>query len=223
MKPSQRNALLAVATVLLAAPASAQAPSLAGEQSQPVSRFSLSPYFGIVYPTADLLSLGAGTTAQDIKLSTAITVGGRLGVMFSSHVGLMADVGYSPGSLEYAASQIATNTDITTLTGVGKLVVYVIPADKWVSFSVSGGAGMIQHKFKKGGAAALSGLKDGTNVGGVVGATLGIRLGKIISLTGSVEDYLYNASFDNNGSKTAERKQNDLRFTGGIHLPFIGM
>ena len=224
MHASRRRAVFALFALLLGTPVFAQAPSMTGSQSDQVARFSLSPYVGVVLPTADLLTLacGTGTGTQDIKLSTAITVGGRLGIMFNSRVGIQADVGYSPGSLNYAKTGLTTNTDITTLTGVGKLVLYLIPSSSPLWMNVSGGAGAIRHSFKNG-AGTFAGLNDGTNVGGVVGATAGIRLGSIIALTASVEDYLYNASFDKAGTKTSEKKQNDIRITGGIRFPFIGM
>jgi hypothetical protein len=227
MQLTLRGTFIRLATLVVAMPMRAQAPSLGGEQEQQVGHFSLSPYIGAVVPTADLLKLAqsGGTPAQNLKLSTALVVGGRLGIMFNSRVGIQLDVGYSPGSADFSSSTgtVVANTDITTFTGVGKVVVYVIPSTSWVWMSVSGGAGMIQHKFKEGGPAALSGLKDGTNTGGVVGATLGVRIWKLVALTGSVEDYLYNATFDKNGTKTSETKQNDFRFTGGIRIPFLGM
>lgn len=222
MQYAHHRATLTLAALLIASPIAAQAPSVAGEQTQS-SGFSLSPYFGAVLPQTNLLTLGAGATSKDIKLSTAIVVGARLGIMFNTRIGIQADVGYSPGSVDLAESKLTTNTDITTLTGVGKLIIYIIPADKWVWMNVSGGAGAIQHKFKAGGASEIAGLKDGTNVGGVVGATIGVRIWSFIALTGSVEDYLYNASFDRNGIKTSETKQQDIRVTGGIRFPFIGM
>jgi hypothetical protein len=117
---------------------------------------------------------------------------------------------------------VTTNTDVTTTSGVGKLVLFLIPSTSPVWLSVSGGGGAIRHSFKNG-AGTLSGLKDGTNIGGVVGAGAGIRLGQFIALTGSVEDYLYDASFDNSGTKTAEKKQHDVRITGGVRIPILGM
>jgi hypothetical protein len=117
---------------------------------------------------------------------------------------------------------VKTNTDVTTLSGVGKLVLFLIPSTSPVWLSVSGGGGAIKHSFKNG-AGTLAGLTDGTNIGGVVGAGAGIRLGQFIALTGSVEDYLYDASFDNSGTKTSEKKQHDVRITGGIRIPILGM
>ena len=68
----------------------------------------------------------------------------------------------------------------------------------------------------------LSPIAPKTDVGGVVGASAGIRLGRVLAINVGAEDYLYKASFDVNGTRTSERSQNDLRFTGGIRIPFIG-
>ncbi|MEO8337980.1 MAG: outer membrane beta-barrel protein [bacterium] len=227
MSSSFRSAALALAALLAAAPVFAQS---AAEGTQKLEGqgggFSLSPYIGVVLPTADLLTLSKGTGSttgtQDFKMSSAITLGGRLGVMFTSRVGLMADVGYSPGSVNLDSTGVTANTDVTTLSGVGKLVLYLIPSSSPVWLSISGGGGAIRHSFKSD-AGTLSGLKDGTNIGGVIGAGAGIRLGQLIALTGSVEDYLYDASFDNGGTKTSEKKQHDVRITGGIRIPILGM
>ena len=62
----------------------------------------------------------------------------------------------------------------------------------------------------------------GTDVGGVLGASAGIRIGPLLAIHVGAEDYLYSASFDVNGTKTSGRTQHDLRFTGGIRIPFVG-
>jgi Outer membrane protein beta-barrel domain len=225
MTSSPRSAAFALAVLLVATPIFAQSPAEGSERlASQGGSFSLSPYVGVVMPTADLLTLskGTGTGTESLKLSTAITVGGRLGIMFNPRVGIVADVGYSPGSLNFDSTGVTTNTDVTTLSGVGKLVLFLIPSTSPVWLSVSGGGGAIRHSFKNA-AGTLSGLTDGTNIGGVVGAGAGIRLGQFIALTGSVEDYLYDASFDNSGTKTSEKKQHDVRITGGIRIPILGM
>jgi hypothetical protein len=53
-------------------------------------------------------------------------------------------------------------------------------------------------------------------------AVLSDLLGRLVSLYIGAEDYLYNASFDVSGTKTAEQKQHDIRITGGIRVPFLG-
>ena len=224
MRSFIRGTVCSAAALLVAVPTFAQAPSEADQLAAQGGAVSLSPYVGMVLPTADLLTLSksTGTGTQDIKLSSALTVGGRLGIMFTSRVGILADVGYSPGSLKFDSTGISTNTDVTVLSGIGKLVLFLIPSTSPVWLNVSGGGGAIRHSFKNG-SGTLTGLKDGTNVGGVIGTSAGIRLGQLIALTGTVEDYLYSAQFDNAGTKTTEKNQHDVRITGGIRIPILGM
>ena len=225
MSSSTRRAAFALVAMLLSVRADAQSPAEGTERlASQGGSFSLSPYVGVVMPTADLLTLSksTGTGTESLKMSTAITVGGRLGIMFNSRVGFLADVGYSPGSLNFDSTGVKTNTDVTTTSGVGKLVLFLIPSTSPVRLNVTGGGGVIRHSFRNG-VGTLSGLTDGTNVGGVIGAGAGIRLGQLIALTGNVEDYLYDASFDNKGTKTSEKKQHDVRITGGIRFPILGM
>jgi hypothetical protein len=173
------------------------------------------------------LSYQSGSTTQVTKVSIGFVVGGRLGIGLGKRVAIEGDVGYSPGSLDVSSgtgSQTNTtfNQDVTTLTGSGKLTFYLIPRTSPFWIGVNGGAGAVRHKLKAGGAAEQAGIKGGTDVGGVVGAIAGIRLGRVIAIKFGVEDYLYTAAFDQLNTKVSEKKQHDIRFTGGVHFPFIG-
>lgn len=218
-----RPALLLCAAIVSAAPAvlSAQMPASASS-TPPDPGFSFTPYVGMVMPTTALIGVGAGAT-QALKLSTAVTVGARLGISLGARVGLDGDVGYSPGSLEYDASGLKTNQDVQVTTASGRLTFYLIPRSSPVWLGVSGGAAAIRHSFSNSGVAATSAISAGTNVGGVIGASAGIRLGKLLAVSVGAEDYLYNASFDVSGVKTTERKQHDIRLSAGIRIPFLGI
>lgn len=198
--------------------------SLAGQTGtpDPGKGISLSPYFGVLVPTADLFQYQNGSETQITKLSIGLVVGGRLGIGFGSRVSLEADVGYSPGSLDLQESGSDFNQDVTTLTGSGKLTFYLIPRTSPVWIGVSGGVGAVKHTLKTGGAAELAGLTGGTDIGGVVGARAGFRLGRLVALTAGVDDYLYTAKFDTQGAQTSEEKQHDIHFTFGVRLPFLG-
>ena len=66
-----RGVVSSLAVILVATPAFAQASSDADQLAAQGGRFSLSPYLGMVLPTADLLTLAksSGTGTQDIKLT----------------------------------------------------------------------------------------------------------------------------------------------------------
>ncbi|MEP6590600.1 MAG: outer membrane beta-barrel protein [Gemmatimonadota bacterium] len=213
-----RSLVLATCTTLaLAMPIAAQTGT-----PDPGKGISLSPYFGVVVPTADLFSYQNGSQTQITKLSIGLVVGGRLGIGFGPRVGFEADVGYSPGSLDLQQSSSGFNQDVTTLTGSGKLTFYLIPRSSPLWIGVSGGVAGVKHTLKAGGAAEQAGLVGGTDVGGVVGARVGVRLGKLIAVTAGADDYLYTAKFDAQNNQTSEKKQHDIHFTFGVRLPFLG-
>ncbi|MEO8478042.1 MAG: outer membrane beta-barrel protein [Gemmatimonadota bacterium] len=217
MRNVLRIVLASWTTLALAAPLTAQTGT-----PDPGKGISLSPYFGVLVPTADLFNYQNGGETEVTKLSIGLVVGGRLGIGFGSRVSLEADVGYSPGSLDLQESTSDFNQDVTTLTGSGKLTFYLIPRTSPVWIGVSGGVGAVKHTLKVGGAAELAGLTGGTDVGGVVGARAGFRLGRLVALTAGVDDYLYTAKFSAEGSQTSEEKQHDIHFTFGVRLPFLG-
>lgn len=185
---------------------------------------SLTPYIGVLVPTKDLFSYQNGSTTEVTKLSIGLTFGGRLGIGLGPRVGIEGDLGYSPGSLDITTGTGGTtnfNQDVRILSGSGRVTFYVIPRTSPFWLGLSGGVGATRHTFKAGTVGTAT-VQPGTDVGGVFGASAGIRLGRLIAINVGAEDYLYNASFDVNGTKTAEKKQHDIRITGGIRFPFVG-
>jgi hypothetical protein len=197
---------------------------LGGQVGAPATKagISLTPYIGVLIPTADLFSYQSGGTTQTTRISAALTFGGRLGIGLGSRFGIEGDVGYSPGSVDYEEGTGTTfNQDVRILSGSGRATFYLIPRTSPFWIGVSGGVGAVRHTFKVGTAGSAT-VEPGTIVGGVLGASAGIRIGRVIALNIGAEDYLYNASFDVNGTKTAEKKQHDIRITGGVRVPFLG-
>ena len=84
MRLPVRSAGLVLAVAFASTPAAAQG-------GAPVTRtgISLTPYIGVIVPTADLIDFNSQTT----KLSTAIVFGGRLGIGLGQRFGIEADVG----------------------------------------------------------------------------------------------------------------------------------
>jgi hypothetical protein len=216
MRSNTRAALLAVAMLLPASPAFAQVGSPAAKTG-----FAITPYLGVLIPTKDLLDYSSSGNVPT-KLGVAITFGARVGIGIGSHIGIEGDLGYSPGSLEFSSTGTAVNQDVKVWTGSGRLTLYLIPRTSPLWLGISGGVGGTRHSFSQNGYSGPSDIKPGTNVGAVLGASAGIRLGRIIAFNFGAEDYLYNASFDVNGTKTAEKKQHDIRLTAGVRVPFLG-
>lgn len=206
-------------TVRLALAAGFVTTSLAAQGGAPATRtgLSLTPYIGVIVPTQDLINYNSETT----KISTAIVFGGRLGLGFGERFGIEGDVGYSPASLDFSESGTNLNQDVRILTGSARANFYLIPRTSPFWIGINGGIGAVRHTFKIG-TAGTTQFDPGTNVGGVIGASAGIRLGRVVALHVGVEDYLYNAKFDLNGNQVSEEKQHDIRISGGIRIPFLG-
>ncbi len=208
---------LTLTILIVAAPLTAQVGAPATKKG-----ISVTPYIGVLVPTADLFSYPSGATTQTTRISAAITFGGRLGIGLGSRFGIEGDVGYSPGSVDYEEGTGASiNQDVRILTGSGRATFYLIPRTSPFWIGVSGGVGAVRHTFKAGTALSAT-VAPGTNVGGVIGASAGIRIGRLLAINLGAEDYLYTASFDVNGTQTAEKKQHDIRITGGVRVPFLG-
>jgi hypothetical protein len=212
MRSTARNTGLVLALLVAGAP-------LAAQGGAPVTKtgISITPYLGVIVPTADLINYNSQTT----KLSTAIVFGGRLGIGLGQRFGIEADVGYSPASLEYSSAGANLNQDVRILTGSARANLYLIPRTSPFWIGINGGVGAVRHTFKTG-TAGTTAFEPGTNVGGVFGAAAGIRIGRLVALHIGADDYFYNASFDVSGNTTSEQKQHDIRITGGIRVPFLG-
>jgi len=185
MRSTVRSAGLILASLVASAPLGAQG-------GAPVTRtgISITPYLGVIVPTADLVDYNNQTT----KLSAAIVFGGRLGIGFGQRFRIEGDVGYSPASLEYASAGTNLNQDVRVLTGSARANLYLIPRTSPFWIGINGG----------------------------IGAAAGIRIGRLVALHIGADDYFYNASFDVSGTKTSEKKQHDIRITGGVRVPFLG-
>jgi outer membrane protein with beta-barrel domain len=219
MRLAVRSTVLGLVAVFAAGPLLAQVGAPATKKG-----LSITPYIGVNIPTEDLYTIGSGTSAQSTKVSVGLTFGGRLGIGLGNRVGIEGDVGYSPGSVDIQTGAGGTtnfNQDVRILSGSGRVTLYLIPRTSPFWLGVSGGVGAVRHTFKTGTAGSPT-VKPGTDVGGVLGAGAGIRIGRLLAVSIGVEDYLYNASFDVDGTKTAEKKQHDIRITGGIRVPFLG-
>jgi hypothetical protein len=210
-----RAGAMTIALMLVCRPALAQRESV-----PPDPGFSLTPYVGVLIPTEDLIQ---ATNGVPLKLAAAIVFGGRLGISLGQRWGIDGDVGYSPGSLEADSTGFKANQDVKVLSGSGRLTFYLIPRSYPLWLGVSGGVGAVRHTFSQSASSSTTNVSDGTNVGGVFGASAGIRLGRLLAVNVGAEDYLYDASFDVSGTKTAERKQHDIRLSAGVRIPFLGM
>jgi outer membrane translocation and assembly module TamA len=71
----------------------------------------------------------------------------------------------------------------------------------------------------KRGGEAYDSLEDKTDIGGVVGTTVGFNLGGLLSFYVAAEDYIYGTTFVESGTLEEKRTQNDIQLAVGFGVP----
>jgi hypothetical protein len=185
---------------------------------------SLSPTIGIYAPTQDLVnSLVNGGSTLQFKQKVGLALGGRLGLWFSKRIGISATGAYVPSKLQATITQTGLSKDSDKSTslwfGTGRLNLWLLPPTGLLAVGVNGGVGVVGRgattATDQNGASYVS--KAQHDVGGVVGATVGINLGGL-GLSVSADDYIYNPKvFQELGAKS--QRQQDLQFSLGLGIP----
>jgi Outer membrane protein beta-barrel domain len=182
-------------------------------------RVSLAPNIGVYIPTTELVKAASG---DEFKQEIALTLGGRLGIFFSQRLGLEFTGAYAPSDLKFtpSGSQVDTKQDANIFTGSGRLTYQLVPFTSPVAFLVSGGVGVINRSgdFYKN-------VDDKTDVGGTFGASVRLRLGRLLRIQLNAEDYIYKPKADIPGFATTDQKQtqNDVHLSLGLGLPLLGL
>jgi hypothetical protein len=179
--------------------------------SAEAQRVSLSPTIGVYIPTSELVKAANG---EEFKQEIALAVGGRLGLNFSPRFGVVTSVTYVPSNLRFNFNQTETETDANLLFGSARATVYVIPTTSPVWLNLNGGASLVKR-----GGDAYENAEDKTDIGGVVGATVGFNLGGLLSFYVAAEDYIYGTSFVEEGTLEEKRTQNDVQLAVGFGVP----
>lgn len=171
---------------------------------------SLSPNIGVYIPTAELAKAAAG---EEFKQEISLLVGGRLGIGFGQRIGLAVTADYSPSELRFNAGGVEERTPGNVLSGSGRVTVSTLPAASPIILMLNGGASVVRRSGE-----AFEDQLDRTSVGGVVGATLGFRLGGLLSFYVNADDFIYNASYTGS-TVTEEVLQHDVHLSFGLGVP----
>jgi hypothetical protein len=196
---------LAILSGTLAALA-AFAPSSAQAQ-----RVSLSPTIGVYIPTSELVKAAEG---QEFKQEVALSVGGRLGVTVSPRFGIETSVSYVPSNLRFTFDQTETTTDANLLLGTVRASFHAIPMTSPVWLTINGGASIIRR-----GGEAYEDVEDRSDIGGVVGATVGFRFGSMLNFYVAAEDYIYGTKVEDADLGNLSQTQNDVQIAFGFGFP----
>jgi hypothetical protein len=174
-------------------------------------RVSLSPTIGVYIPTSELVKAANG---EEFKQEVGLAVGGRLGLTLSPRFGVETSVSYVPSDLRFTFDETQTTTDANLLFGTARATVHVIPWTQPVWLSLNGGVSLIKR-----GGTAYEQAEDKTDVGGVVGAAVGFRLGSMLSFYVAAEDYIYGRRIDETTLDGESSTQNDVQIAVGFGFP----
>ena len=181
------------------------------------AQFSIAPTIGVYVPTQNLFQAAAGDPQAALSQQVSIAVGGRMAMGFG-RFGLEVSGEYAPSSLVFSAAGVGDTTlSANVASGTGQVWFQVLPQTSMVSFALSGGVSVTSR-----GGDAFQGVENTTDVGGVIGATLGFRVGPFIHLMLTAEDYIYNAQFVG-GLGVEEQMQHDIHLNFGVGIPLLGM
>jgi hypothetical protein len=181
-------------------------------------RISISPNIGLYVPTTELVKAASG---EEFKQEMSITLGGRLGILLGDRLGLEFTGAYAPSDLKVTASGFGDQSeDANVFTGSGRISYHVIPSSSPISFLVTGGVGVINRS-----GAFYADVEKKTDIGGTLGASAGFRLGSLLRIQVSAEDYIYKPKAEIPGFGPADEKktQNDIHLSFGVGIPLLGL
>jgi hypothetical protein len=199
------RALLRIAALALASP-------LFPATTAAAQKLTLSPTIGVYIPTTELLKAANG---QQFKQQIGLAVGGRLGLNFSPRFGILTSVTYVPSDLKLdLANGEQVKDDANLLFGSARATFYVLPVTAPVWLNLNGGVSYVRR-----GGDAYAGLSDKDDTGGVVGTTVGLHLGGLLSVYVAADDYIYGTRIDETTFEAEKKTQNDIHLSVGFGIP----
>ncbi|HET9466042.1 MAG TPA: hypothetical protein VFO71_10955 [Gemmatimonadales bacterium] len=179
---------------------------------------SFAPNIGVYIPTTELVRAATG---EEFKQEMSITLGGRLGIALSERLGLEFTGAYAPSDLKVTATGLGDQSqDANIFTGSGRVSYQLVPYTSPVAFLITGGVGVINRSGD-----FYASVEKKTDIGGTLGASARFRLGSLLRLQISAEDYIYKpkAEIPGFGPGDEKRTQNDIHLSIGIGIPLLGL
>ena len=190
----------------------AMAPRLVSAQ-----QVRLAPQLGIYVPTERLYQLASGTGSDDdFRLEAGPAIGARLGIWFGRCFGVEVGGNYVPTTFSFGGPGGTTKQDAKLFTGTGQAVVFLLPPTSILSVFASGGLAVVSR-----GGVAFTNEATTTNVGGVVGVGVSLRLGGL-GLTVGADLLGYQADYRGSQAVSQAVSQRDLNVKVGFGVPFGG-
>ena len=191
---------------------------VAGAHPLTAQRISIAPNIGVYIPTTELVKAASG---EEFKQEISLTVGGRVGIALSQRIGLEFTGAYAPSDLKISQSGFGDQVqDANIFTGSGRISYQLVPLSSPVAFLVTGGVGVVNRS-----GAFYATMENKTDIGGTVGASARFRLGNLLRIQLSAEDYLYKPKGDIPGFSPSDEKktQNDIHLSLGLGIPLLGL
>jgi hypothetical protein len=174
------------------------------------AQLSLSPEIGFYIPTEKLIDATNGEVGE---LEAGPSFGLRLGLALGQRVSISVGGAYVPTTFALSPDGgQPQQRDARLFTGVGQVVLYVVPATSPLSLFVNGGVGVISR-----GGVAFTDQAETSDVSGVFGGGATLRLGGI-SLTAGADLYSYKAQYTGTNAVASELKQLDVQLRLGLGL-----
>jgi hypothetical protein len=191
---------------------------VAGVQPLTAQRITIAPNIGVYVPTTELVKAASG---EEFKQEISLTVGGRVGIALGQRLGLEFTGAYAPSDLKISQSGFSDqNQDANIFTGSGRISYQLVPLTSPIAFLVTGGVGVVNRSGN-----FYAGMENKTDIGGTVGASARFRLGKLLRIQLSAEDYVYKPKGDIPGFTPSDEKktQNDIHLSLGLGIPLLGL
>jgi hypothetical protein len=179
---------------------------------------SFTPNIGVYIPTTELVKAASG---EEFKQEVSLTLGGRLGVSLGQRLGLEFTGAYAPSDLKISASGLGDQSqNANVFTGSGRISYQLVPYTSPVAFVVTGGVGVINRSGE-----FYANVENKTDIGGTLGASARFRLGSLLRLQLSAEDYIYKpkAEIPGFGPNDEKKTQNDIHLSIGLGIPLLGL
>jgi hypothetical protein len=179
---------------------------------------SFTPNIGVYIPTSELVRAASG---EEFKQEISLTLGGRLGVSLGQRLGLEFTGAYAPSDLKVSASGLGDQSqNANVFTGSGRISYQLVPYTSPIAFVVTGGLGVINRSGE-----FYQNVEKKTDIGGTLGASARFRLGSLLRLQVSAEDYIYKpkAEIPGFGPGDERKTQNDIHLSIGVGIPLLGL
>jgi hypothetical protein len=150
----------------------------------------------------------------DLQQKIGVSIGARLNLNFSPRLSVATGVAYVPAlaTLRAKGRQVALNAGTQILTAGTRVIYWLVPADRGISWEVHGGVGIGSggERYRE--------LLDRATFSAMVGTAVYWEIGQLVRLSLRVQERLYRAQL---GGVEPSAAGKPFRVALGIGFPFL--